>query len=215
MRSRDRVGGFTLIEVLVVVAIILVVSAIAIPGIMQAMDGVKIRSSMRDVVGLMQQARQTAVKFNTYYSLGQANGGQTIYVDMVKDGVYQSAAQNCPGPNCVPTEPAVQLPLNVTWTTAGAPAFNNAVLGPNFNPQPANVPPSFNARGLPCIIVGAACNSRSGAAVAGASGANVGFLFYFRQQRAFGGVGWAAVSVSPAGRMKVWFYEPATGAWND
>jgi prepilin-type N-terminal cleavage/methylation domain-containing protein len=193
--------GFSLIELLVVVAIIMIVAAIATPSVIRAMDDIRLHSSMRDVIGLMQQARQTAVKNNKFYTLGSGGtNNQTLFIDFNNDGTWQTTG--------VGAEPAVQLPSNVTLQPAGAPAFNNALAGANFNPQPTTVAPSFNARGLPCIVAGVACVSHSGAAVPGSSGANVAFLYYFSQQGTFGPVHWAAVTVSGAGRMNAWFCQP-------
>ena len=213
LRPRRWQAGFSLIELLIVIAIILVVSAMAMPSIMVSINQIQLRSSMRDVIGLMQQARQSAVKNNAFYRLGVS--GNTVYIDFNNDGIFQSGGANCPGANCTPPEFAVQLPNNVTLQPNGAPAFPNALAGANFNPQPVNVPPAFNARGLPCVIVAGACNSRSGAAVPGASGANVAFLYFYTQQRTFGPQGWAAITVTPAGRMKSWMYEPRTATWSD
>ncbi len=69
----------------------------------------------------------------------------------------------------------------------------------DFKPQSATVLPSFNARGLPCVVSGSLCNTSAG-------GAPVGFLYFLEGQQAFKGTGWAAVSVSPAGRVKVWVW---------
>ncbi len=48
---------------------------------------------------------------------------------------------------------------------------------------------------------GTVCNIRD------AGGNTVGFVYYIQQTRAFGAVGWAAVSVTPAGRIRVWTYD--------
>lgn len=210
-----RARGFSLIELLVVVSIILIVAAIAMPSILTAMDDVRLHSSMRDVIGLMQQSRETGVKNNKFYTiLTTGNGNRTVYVDLSGDGAWQPNSQNCPGANCVLPEPAIQLPGNVTWTAAGAPNFQLNLAGNNFAPQAPTVMPSFNARGLPCIVAGNTCNSHSGAMVQGTSGANIAFLYYFSQQRTFGPQGWAAVTVSSAGRMKAWFYQASTNSWS-
>jgi prepilin-type N-terminal cleavage/methylation domain-containing protein len=193
--ERPREGGFTLIELLVVVAIMLVISAVAMPRIMNSMDDIRLRSASRDVIGLMQQARQAAIKQNAFYQMGLQ--AQTVYIDLDGDGTYNN------------NEPSVQLPYTMTITQAGAPAWNPqplTALGPNFVPLP-NTPPAFNARGLPCQLGGGNCVTKVGAN-------NVAFLFYFSQTRTFGGVGWAAVTVNPAGRMRVWFYEPRPGIWS-
>jgi len=196
MRRRSRrERGFTLIELLIVVAIMLVISAMAMPRIMNAMDDIRLRSATRDVISLMQQARQAAIKQNAFYQMG--NQGQIIYVDLDGNGGYNNS------------EPSIQLPYTLTLTQAGAPAWNPqpaTALGPNFVPL-NNTPPAFNARGLPCQLGGGNCVTRVG-------GNNVAFLFYFTQTRTFGGAGWAAVTVNPAGRMRAWFYEPRTGFWS-
>ena len=59
--------------------------------------------------------------------------------------------------------------------------------------------PSFNSRGLPCEYVSGVCT-------------NKGFVYYFKDTRPLGASRWAAVSISPAGRIKRWFW---TGTnWN-
>jgi prepilin-type N-terminal cleavage/methylation domain-containing protein len=213
--KQPRAQGFSLIELLVVVAIMLVVAAMAIPNVMRGLDDIRLRSGMRDVIGILQQARQQAIKDNTYYTMGLGGANNNlIYIDLNKDLQYNAQAQNCPGANCTPPEPVIQLPTNITLTNAGAPAFNNAAVGVNFNPIMAGGPPSFNARGLPCIVAGGACSSHTGGVIQGQSGANVGFLFFFSQQRTFGGLGWAAIAITPAGRMESWYYSNQTNTWS-
>ena len=209
LRARREQGGFSLIELMIVVAIMMVISAMAMPTIMNSIDDIRMRGAMRDVIGLMQTARQRAIKDNAYYQLAMAN--QVAYVDLNNDGAFESGGV---GANPQP-EPAVEIPRSVVLGNAGAPAWApSTTLGPNFNPT-LNVPPAFNNRGLPCIVGGGNCVTRTGGMVPGLPGANVAFQFYFSQTRVFGPQGWAAITVTPAGRMKAWYYEPRTGRWNE
>ena len=211
--NKRKAQGFTLIEVLIVIAIMLVVAAMALPNVMKGLDDIKLRSSMRDVIGILQQARQQAIKDNTFYTMGLGGAGNSlIYIDLNKNGAYDASA-NGNNPQ-YPPEPVVQLPLRITLTNAGAPGFNNAAVGANFNPIVAGGPPSFNARGLPCVMVGGACSSHTGGVVQGQSGANVGFLFFFQQQGSFGAVNWSAIAITPAGRMESWYYSTRSGQWS-
>lgn len=199
-----------MIELLVVVAIILVVAAMAIPRVMTAMDDIRLRSSLRDLVGLAQQAREQAVKNNDYYQL-LPNNNTLIYVDgpikdpqngnvlVVRNGIEDGR------------EPAVQLPQRVTFTAAGAPAFG-VNLGGSAVPISGALP-AFNSRGLACAPVGATCVTRQGGMVQGASGATVAYVFFLNQQRTFGPPAWAAISVAPGGKMKSWVYDNGTAQW--
>ncbi len=203
---KNRHGGFSLIELLVVIAIIMVVAAIATPGIMNTMNGIRLRSAASEVAGIMQQCRQLAVRANRYYTVRTAaiQGGRVAYVDLNNNGVWENAA---PAP-----EPIIQLPQSVTVVAAGAPNTGNLTgqCCATFVPQNAAVLPSFNSRGLPCVGPGNATPPVNAISVCNTNAGAVGFVYYMSQTRAFGAVGWAAVSVTPAGRIRVWTYSGTT-----
>jgi hypothetical protein len=84
-------------------------------------------------------------------------------------------------------------------TGSNAPStLSDAKLGFNLSPSPTVTDASFNSRGLPCA---GSCNSISG-----------GFVYYFSDSRPWGKPGWAAISITPAGRIKVWTWSGT--AWN-
>lgn len=58
--SRPR-GGFTLVEILMVVVIILIASAVAVPSLMRSFRGAKLRASARQQVMTSRYARSIAV----------------------------------------------------------------------------------------------------------------------------------------------------------
>jgi prepilin-type N-terminal cleavage/methylation domain-containing protein len=199
---RKRHSGFSLIELLVVVAIIMVVAAMATPSVMDAVNGIRLRGSANDVAGLLQQCRQAAVKNNRYYTIKPATvtGAQGAYVDLNYNNSYDNVA---PAP-----EPLIQFASNVSVVSAGAPNTANLInqCCTTFTPQPASVLPSFNSRGLPCVGLANPPPANSLCNIRDAGGNTVGFVYFLNQARPFGAVGWAAVSVTPAGRIRVWTY---------
>src|SRR5258708_35427439 len=59
-----RTGGFSLIELLIVVFVVMVVAAIAIPNVLLTVSNLRLRASAGDLAGLMQQARIMAAQNN-------------------------------------------------------------------------------------------------------------------------------------------------------
>jgi hypothetical protein len=101
-------------------------------------------------------------------------------------------------------EPILQLPRGVQWAGGGAPAIPAGSLG--FTPQGPSVPGSFSGMGLPCVLRNGVCSSWD------SSGNAVGFV-YFLEETNTPGSRWAAVSVSPAGRLRAWMWQSGSGQW--
>ena len=57
--------GFTLLEIIVVIAMIGIVAAIAVPGMTAWYENYQLKASARDLYNVMQRARSEAVKQNT------------------------------------------------------------------------------------------------------------------------------------------------------
>ena len=189
MKSK-RTSGFSLTEMVLVVGIALVVGAMAAPSVMSAIANMRLRSAASGVAGLLQNARMQAVKEDDFYTSRSTtlSGTQTwvAYVDLDNDQNYDTG------------EPLVQLPTNTAFQTSGYPSISSMNL--NYTPQAPSVLPSFNARGLPCVAAGTVCNNM-------VSGNAVGFVYFLRDARPFGAFGWAAVSVTPAGRVRTWIWD--------
>jgi Tfp pilus assembly protein FimT len=180
--------GFSLTELLIVAAVMLVVGAMAAPTVINTVDAYKMRSSAMDVEGLVQRARMRAVRDNAFYFVRTQQvvaNGQTvtqIYIDLNGNNVADTG------------ERLIQLPITMSMPNAGYPALSQATLG--FAPEPSGTTVAFNARGLPCIVTTTICSNWD-------NPNPVGFVWYLQDTRTRG-TGWAAVSISPAGRVKVW-----------
>ncbi len=187
-------SGFSLQEVMVVIAIGLIITVVAAPIMSNAIANIKLRSSLTSVSGLLQNTRAMAVQQNKTKTACHFSRTAPPYslVYFVKD------ATTCPsGTTADTTDAQVELEAPITpYTTpsgTGAPAaIDNATLG--LTSDPLTTDPSFNSRGLPCLYSGGSCNSSQA------------FIQYFKDNRVAGSGGWAAISISPAGRIKRWFW---------
>lgn len=196
-------AGFSLIELLVVVAVVLIVSAFAIPTLTTTMDSIRVRGALGSASNIVQRCRIQAIKRNLYQRLhvSAACGGQIVL--FVTDGTNGSA---CP-PVVVNPVVTVKPVSSQVWfpnefsipgvpTGAGAPKQLTSTqmwgtAGVNLN---VNTDPYFNSRGLPCLPgAGTACVP------------NGGFVYYYRYQSA-GRTKWSATSISPAGRIESWIW---------
>ncbi len=173
--------GFTMLEVLMATSMMLVVTTLAVPAVLGSIKDAQLRSTAVGLTGILQRARMKAAATNTAYPVRTAtlNGATMVYIDVNNNNSLDASEQNT----------LLALPRGIVFDNAG-PAislgFGTAINGL----------PGFDGRGLPCNSGAGACTFNQG----------TGFYYYLRQDRVFSTTSWAAVSVSPAGRMKVWMW---------
>jgi prepilin-type N-terminal cleavage/methylation domain-containing protein len=180
-----RHSGFTLLELLIVVTLMLVIGAIAIPNMVTIISNARLRGGGTNLSGLFQNARMLAVK---------ENKTKTTHFTVLGNGPVAYVKNPTDSSNVLTTDPQAQLGAPLTrFTTpsgSGAPA---ALTTTELGFTPATDDPSFNSRGLPCIYASGICTTS-------------GFIYYFKDRRPYGASGWIAVSISPAGRIKRWVW---------
>ncbi len=166
---------------------VLAVSAVAVPNMMDAIYNLRLRAAASSVAGLLQQARFAAVRGNTSYGVLNAtvSGARLFYVDLNKSGSYSDS------------DPAVQLGGNVTSALTSGPALPSL----EFALQPTTSAPYFNAHGLPCFWSGSICQ----AATQSSSTSNIfGYQVLLTDSRPVGASGWVWIVVTPAGRTRIY-----------
>jgi prepilin-type N-terminal cleavage/methylation domain-containing protein len=193
-------SGFTLAEMIIVVAIILAVGAMAIPNLTRAIDASRIKGSTQALAAAYQDARIRATQKDTSYQVLVSPLGMVpaqVCIDLDGDGT------------CSAGDPVTTFPAQVRVSNLGVPVL----LGPAQLNYPTIdtdhlTPPSngltWNALGLPCQ------QSPAGTCTA------MGWVQYLQLQRANGDVMYAAVTVRPTGRVKTWTFIPSgngNGTW--
>lgn len=186
MSLRKKHRGFSLLELLIVLSIILVLAAFSVPKMFTVIANIKLRSAATSLAGALQNARMLAVKSNRTMTVRFTAIQNSPYA-YIKDATAASTA-------IAQTDYQVQLGapiIQVDTPTGTVTPLDPTVLG--YTPLTLPDLASFNPRGLPCKYVSGVCTTN-------------GFAFYFTDKRQLGGSGWTAVSVSPAGRVTQWFW---------
>jgi prepilin-type N-terminal cleavage/methylation domain-containing protein len=191
----DAAAGFSMIELLIVVAIIMVISGMAAPSIMTSVRYVRLRGATSSMTNLFEQARMMAVRNNRgYMVLPVVNGGTTYwYIDLNNNQVRDAG------------EPQATLPQSVS--IAAAPPSNASLslpAGTNYYPLATQTGPAFNTRGLPCYALANGCLNYDPA-----NNRYENFAYYV-QDNGFAGTLYMAVTIAPNGKIKTWRWSGTT-----
>jgi Tfp pilus assembly protein FimT len=185
LHNQRAMRGFSLIEILIVTSVTLCIAATAIPKFVSTTANIELRAGVRSASGILQQTRAQAIKQDTFLKTKYYNGtsGGIVYNDL-NDNDHPDAK-----------EPQAQLGTTVLAYSApfGIPALGNTEL--NFSPVTTTTV-AFSSTGQPCNALHSCA---------------VGMVVYFTDVRVVGSPGWAAVSVSPAGRVATWMWDGS--AW--
>jgi prepilin-type N-terminal cleavage/methylation domain-containing protein len=210
-------AGFSLLEMVISVAILLIVAAIAIPNLMSAVRTARLRGAGSDFVGLVQQARMRAVQDDRYYSVYLLVTGnlQQEFVDIYPQNVNGASGS---GGKTISSasgqvDPVIELANEVTQQPQGSAPNTTNLKSLFLGSNPANVTPwdgtaatspiTFGPEGVPCTP-----KQVSGATVCDTRGGPTAYWLFFQDSST---QNWEAVTVTPAGRIQKWFY--AGSAW--
>jgi Tfp pilus assembly protein FimT len=188
--------GFTVTEIIVVLAIIMTLAGVAFPIFTRISYNIRLKSAAVNISGLMQQARILAARQNAVYTIAIPNGGGTACIDLNRDGGCQSG------------EPVITFNANVIPAT-GAPNGSGGtpsayvLSGDTGTTNYDNATTlGYSARGLPCAYSGGTCSTPAAGY----------FVYYLEDPRPDGTTGWAAVVVTRTGRTKSFTWNGAS--WN-
>jgi len=195
--------GFSLIELLVVLGMILVILAVAIPIYKNAMDSVHLKEAGRRYAGILQRGKLAAVAGNTYNAIGVQALANSCTEVCVGIAYVDTTDTNNPPTNYAAPEPMAVLGSGVLWGSSGPATndLNNKV----FPSGTLSYPPVFGPRGLPCVPMAV-----TGGTICNTQGGNVAYATYFQSPLGK----WEAVTVNPAGEIQLWSYDPDASAWN-
>jgi len=201
--KRSRTSGFSVLELVIVVAVILIAGAIAIPNAIRIWYGMELRATGNEVADMMQRARILAARSNSYYTVCYTTSGgvQTVYLTQVTLS-SSSACTYTAG-----TSISIDLARMIT-AASGAPtgsnpsAYTSSIDTSSGTPCDNTCTLAFSPRGLPCQFV-------TGTPGTCTTPAASYFVYYFQ---ASSSNGWAAVAVSKAGRTQTYTWNGSS--WN-
>jgi len=225
MRTRQQ-HGFSVLELMLVVLVMLIVMGMAAPKMLRAIDTQKLQSSAQGYASLLQEARSRAVQDDKPYEVlvDTSSGVPIAYLDLNDDGAFNAG-----------TEPATVLASPIIVTDSGLPTATNGfdTIHPlNIIPLHDSTSPmlasdaggtarpglAFNQRGLPCqrFVAGGNCVNAIPPQTPPLP-PQVAWVTFFKYPLGNGASAWAAISVTPAGRIKTWSFQSdglGGGTWN-
>jgi Tfp pilus assembly protein FimT len=195
-RATLRERGFSLLELCLVVAILMIVGSLVFVNSVTAIRNIRLTQSATSYANLLQHARIRAVQDDTYYMVRTVAGTDppTAFIDLTQTGTYSASG---------PSDPMMVFLQDVNpMPFSDGPGLTD--LKSKFLPvtgtgtvDTVDAGPTFGPRGLPChptAPTGGTCSSMTPTSY-------VTFLQNAQSQK------WEAVTVTPAGRIGVWSYD--------
>jgi prepilin-type N-terminal cleavage/methylation domain-containing protein len=205
-KQRSRIRGFSLIELVLAVAVIMILAAFAMPSFSAAMHTAHLKGVVSDYSGLLQSERIKAVDDDRYYSayiIG--NSPSEAFVDIYPQ--QTNGASGTGGTAVNAGDPLIPINQEISQrAVAAAPstASLQLLLLPANSPvvpldgSSTTSPPTFGPRGLPCKPLAGVCDTLGGPQA---------YWTFFQNSVT---QKWGAVTVTPAGRIQRWIYNGAT-----
>jgi type II secretory pathway pseudopilin PulG len=193
--------GFSLLEMCLVVAILMIVASMVFVNAVTAIRSIRLTESATSYANLLQQARIRAVQDDTYYLVrtnpAAGDNPPEAYVDIAQTGTYSVLG---------PSDPMVAFLQDVDPKPfSTGPGLTN--LESKFLPAAGVAtldttdPPTFGPRGLPCTPTAASGGTCPYLNAAGIPTSYITFLQNAQSDK------WEAVTVTPAGRIGIWSYD--------
>lgn len=219
MRNVKR-AGVTLLELVVVIAIISVLALAAVPGMLHWSDDQRVKSAAREVADAFMLARSEAIRTGSNHLVVFANAlGATEPIVIVNDGPQTTANCTIDAGEVVHHVPAER---GVSWgTSTGAAngtqapddpglAVANVTSGSSFtdaskNPGNAASWVLFESDGLPRLFT----QGGPGCAAVGNAGEGGGSIYVTNGRRDY------AVVLQALGTTRVHKWNPSTDSWSN
>ena len=188
--------GFSLLELMIVVAITMTVMAVAVPKFLTAYYTLRLKAACADLSGLMQKGRIQAARENAVFQIVYTNGSpNTAFVDMNNDQAWNNPKPTVNG--VTQSEPGIFFAPTITMATgapsgAGAPPAYVLVGDTSTTNYDNATTLGWSARGLPCAYSAGVCATPP-----------AGYFVYYVQDARPTGTGWGGVVVTRSGRTKV------------
>ena len=205
-RGNAAFSGFTLTEIIIVLAIVLTLAAVAFPVFTRISYNIRLKSAATNISGLMQNARILAARQNAVYTvlIPSSGGAACINLNPGTDSTCDSGEVVLGKP-----EPVIRFNSNITPAAAAPDGSGGTPTAYVLQGDTSTVPAydnattmGYSARGLPCAYVSSTCSTPAASY----------FVYYLQDPRPGGTTGWAAVVVTRTGRTKVYTWNGAS--WN-
>ena len=195
--TSKRDHGFSLLEMMIVLAVIMILAAITVPRFLNIIGDINLRYAATNYSGLLQSARIQSVRKNDYYGIAPTTlptGENAYFVH-----VHATSTSYTVGDPLLPVGSRISIHAG---TGSGAPNESTLTCGTGCTLASSSSFPYFNARGLPCTVSGQVCGQSPG----------VGYVTFLSTTSLTGNVSWAAVVVTVGGRIQIWSSD-GSGNW--